>query len=31
VNVVKQNDPWGGITIDEDITAISTKFLETIS
>lgn len=31
VNVVKPNDPWGGITIDEDITAITAKFLETIS
>lgn len=31
VNFVKPDDPWGGLTIDEDITAISTKFLETIS
>lgn len=31
VNFVKPDDPWGGLTIDEDITAISAKFLETIS
>jgi len=31
VNVVKPDDPWGGITINEDITAITAKFLETIS
>lgn len=31
VNVVKPDDPWGGITTDEDMTAITAKFLETIS
>lgn len=31
VNVVKPDDPWGGITMNEDITAITAKFLETIS
>ena len=28
VNVVKPDDPWGGITTDEDMTAITAKFLK---
>lgn len=31
VNVVQPGDPWGGITVGDDIEGISKKFLETIS
>lgn len=31
VNVVKPGDPWGGMSITEDIKAVTEKFLETIA